>query len=482
MRGDNIGNSEVYTSVAIKFLILFGTGFMRLLIIFSKKRILRFWEALMKLIVRFSQDEVFHQHLQAKKKKDSRFFGAVLALGFVCSVIEIFCTGIYLEVEDWRVKILVQLNILNLSSERFFARSFYLLIPIIASYINSCLAHLKVKVDCSLLIQKRSSWEINKTVEDALSQLKEFDSLITSFNKVFKWHMVMLLVQMVILIVIAAFQSVTHTSLATPVALILLMLDFTVIKFMCQVGTDLMSHEAALAVSLENIPEDILTKSASDKVHRNITKLHTSPFQLRPGDFFVFNNKLISSVAILLALVAISQAQLIANGGLHGLNPYGLVGHQGLTRLVSAPQVAHVAAPHAIHHVAHAPVAVASEPFDPNPQYSYGYSVADGLTGDQKSATESRNGDLVQGQYSLVEPDGAVRTVTYTADAVNGFNAVVDRSAPAVTKVAAAPVAQQLIAQPGLIAQQQYLAGGIAHPHGLISRGISPLGLGARLI
>lgn len=61
-----------------------------------------------------------------------------------------------------------------------------------------------------------------------------------------------------------------------------------------------------------------------------------------------------------------------------------------------------------------APVAkafvAAPEPFDPNPQYNYGYSVADGLTGDQKSATESRNGDLVQGQYSLVEPDGAVRT------------------------------------------------------------------------
>jgi len=61
------------------------------------------------------------------------------------------------------------------------------------------------------------------------------------------------------------------------------------------------------------------------------------------------------------------------------------------------------------------------------------------VTGDQHSQTESRDGDSVQGQYSLVEPDGAVRTVTYTADAVNGFNAVVDRSAPAVVK-AAAPV------------------------------------------
>jgi len=64
------------------------------------------------------------------------------------------------------------------------------------------------------------------------------------------------------------------------------------------------------------------------------------------------------------------------------------------------------------------------------------------LTGDQKSQTESRDGDVVRGQYSLVEPDGAIRTVTYTADDVNGFNAVVDRQAPAVVK---APVA---VAQP----------------------------------
>ncbi len=90
--------------------------------------------------------------------------------------------------------------------------------------------------------------------------------------------------------------------------------------------------------------------------------------------------------------------------------------------------------------MAKAAVAVNAEPFDPNPQYTYGYSVQDGLTGDAKGHQESRNGDLVQGQYSLVEPDGAVRTVTYTSDSVNGFNAVVDRSAPAVAKAVAGPV------------------------------------------
>jgi hypothetical protein len=105
----------------------------------------------------------------------------------------------------------------------------------------------------------------------------------------------------------------------------------------------------------------------------------------------------------------------------------------------AAPAVQY-AAP--VQHVA--PVAVAqavrAEPFDPHPQYQFGYSVSDAVTGDQKSHSESRDGDFVQGQYSLVEPDGTIRTVTYTADGVNGFNAVVDRHAPQVRAVAAAPV------------------------------------------
>lgn len=41
----------------------------------------------------------------------------------------------------------------------------------------------------------------------------------------------------------------------------------------------------------------------------------------------------------------------------------------------------------------------------------------------------------MKGQYSLVEPDGSVRTVDYTADPVNGFNAIVSKSAPSVHAV-----------------------------------------------
>jgi Insect cuticle protein len=64
---------------------------------------------------------------------------------------------------------------------------------------------------------------------------------------------------------------------------------------------------------------------------------------------------------------------------------------------------------------------------DTHPQYSFSYSVADQTTGDNKHQTETRDGDVVHGQYSLIEPDGSRRTVDYTSDPVQGFNAVVSR-------------------------------------------------------
>lgn len=61
-------------------------------------------------------------------------------------------------------------------------------------------------------------------------------------------------------------------------------------------------------------------------------------------------------------------------------------------------------------------------------QYSFEYHVNNPETGDIKSQNEIRDGDVVHGQYGLVEPDGSVRTVEYTADDQNGFRAVVHRS------------------------------------------------------
>lgn len=69
-----------------------------------------------------------------------------------------------------------------------------------------------------------------------------------------------------------------------------------------------------------------------------------------------------------------------------------------------------------------------SPEFDPNPSYNYQYGVEDPLTGDSKSQIESRNGDVVRGRYTVVDPDGIKRTVDYTADAINGFNAVVSKT------------------------------------------------------
>lgn len=87
-----------------------------------------------------------------------------------------------------------------------------------------------------------------------------------------------------------------------------------------------------------------------------------------------------------------------------------------------------------------------SEEYDPNPQYTFSYDIKDSLTGDSKNQIESRNGDVVQGQYSLIEADGTRRVVDYTADPIHGFNAVVRKEGLAV-----APVLQKtIISQPAL--------------------------------
>lgn len=77
---------------------------------------------------------------------------------------------------------------------------------------------------------------------------------------------------------------------------------------------------------------------------------------------------------------------------------------------------------------------------DAHPQYAFAYTVQDTLTGDSKTQEESRDGGIVKGSYSLIEPDGVRRTVNYYADPVNGFNAVVHRDLPAVALKAAPAV------------------------------------------
>ncbi|KAJ2939703.1 hypothetical protein O0L34_g14422 [Tuta absoluta] len=139
-------------------------------------------------------------------------------------------------------------------------------------------------------------------------------------------------------------------------------------------------------------------------------------------------------------------------------------GHQQVAhKLVAAAPVAYHAAPAPVAYHAPAPIAYHAAPAakvlvqeeHSHPKYEYSYSVADGHTGDNKSQQESRDGDAVHGQYSLLEADGSVRTVQYTADDHNGFNAVVSHSAPAHAHAhkhpqhyAAAPVAKLAYAAP----------------------------------
>ncbi|CAG4938140.1 unnamed protein product [Colias eurytheme] len=125
----------------------------------------------------------------------------------------------------------------------------------------------------------------------------------------------------------------------------------------------------------------------------------------------------------------------------------------------AAPAAVYQAAPAQVYHSAPAPVAyhaapvhyaapvakVVAQPEEfAHPKYDFSYAVSDPHTGDDKQQQESRDGDVVKGSYSFHEADGSIRTVEYTADDHNGFNAVVHNSAatatPVVYKQAVAPV------------------------------------------
>ncbi|XP_061393016.1 larval cuticle protein A2B-like [Musca vetustissima] len=108
---------------------------------------------------------------------------------------------------------------------------------------------------------------------------------------------------------------------------------------------------------------------------------------------------------------------------------------------IAQPQVYHAAPAHATVVKTVAPVLTkAAEEYDPHPQYKYGYDVQDAISGDSKTQVEERDGDVVRGEYSLNDSDGFRRTVSYTADPINGFNAVVRRE-PLVAKTVVKTVA-----------------------------------------
>ncbi|XP_026846323.1 larval cuticle protein A3A [Drosophila persimilis] len=140
-----------------------------------------------------------------------------------------------------------------------------------------------------------------------------------------------------------------------------------------------------------------------------------------------FKNALPFQFIALFALIAAANA---------GLLPAAQVYH-------AAPAVATYAAPAVVKTIAQPVLAKAAEEYDPHPQYKYAYDVQDSLSGDSKSQVEERDGDVVRGEYSLIDSDGYKRTVQYTADPINGFNAVVNRvpleHVKTVVKTVAAP-------------------------------------------
>ncbi|KAF7270914.1 hypothetical protein GWI33_016146 [Rhynchophorus ferrugineus] len=124
---------------------------------------------------------------------------------------------------------------------------------------------------------------------------------------------------------------------------------------------------------------------------------------------------------------------------------------------VSAPVVAHgapVVAKYASPLVAKYAAAAAQDYYAPA-HYEFNYGVQDPHTGDHKSQHEVRDGDVAKGSYSLAEPDGNLRTVHYTADPHNGFNAVVEKSGEPIYP-APAPAAKLVVSAPKYVAAAPY--------------------------
>jgi len=120
---------------------------------------------------------------------------------------------------------------------------------------------------------------------------------------------------------------------------------------------------------------------------------------------------------LLSALVAVTSAaptEVVAGRVVSHVSDF-----PSLTRLQAFPAVArlHTAAPVAAVRVV--------EPVDTvvaiDPNYNFGYSITDAVTGDSKNRQETRDGNTVTGSYSVADPDGRIRTVTYEAGPGIGF-------------------------------------------------------------
>lgn len=65
--------------------------------------------------------------------------------------------------------------------------------------------------------------------------------------------------------------------------------------------------------------------------------------------------------------------------------------------------------------------------FQGNSSYQFGFDVKDDEYTNYQQRKEVRDGNVIKGSYSVVDSDGFIRTVTYTADPKEGFKADVVR-------------------------------------------------------
>ncbi|CAH0769210.1 unnamed protein product [Bemisia tabaci] len=144
----------------------------------------------------------------------------------------------------------------------------------------------------------------------------------------------------------------------------------------------------------------------------------------------------LAQVICLAALVAVCKAGYLGGYAAPSYAYSGYPAHYESPYYAAPAVVAHAPAYTYAHGYAKAPAV----DYYAHPKYTFNYGVKDYHTGDVKDQWESRDGDVVKGEYSLVEPDGTTRKVTYTADDHNGFNAVVHKTGHAVHPAVVKPV------------------------------------------
>jgi len=84
---------------------------------------------------------------------------------------------------------------------------------------------------------------------------------------------------------------------------------------------------------------------------------------------------------------------------------------------------------------------------DANSSYQFGFDVKDDEFTNYQNRKEVRDGGVIKGSYSVVDSDGFIRTVKYTADPKEGFKAEVIREPTDIVVKVPTPAPQQLLRQ-----------------------------------